>query len=77
MTRFLDTEIALAIKPTPQNKCQNVDTKSRLNGRDLQYSRENIKYKSIPFTGLNMKYITISLNEEAVSQTETIGASIG
>ena len=37
MTGFLDTEIAPAIKPTPQNKGQNVDTKSRLNGRDLQY----------------------------------------
>jgi len=39
MTGFLDTEIALAIKPTPQNKGQNVDTKYWLNGRDLQYPR--------------------------------------
>jgi len=30
MTGFLDTEIAPAIKPTPQNKDQNVDTKSPL-----------------------------------------------
>jgi len=30
MTGFLDTEIALAIKPTSQNKGQNVDTKYRL-----------------------------------------------
>ena len=37
MTGFLDTEIAPAIKPTSQNKGQNVDTKSRLNGRDLRY----------------------------------------
>ena len=37
MTGFLDTEIAPAIKPTPQNKGQNVDTKFRLNGRDLRY----------------------------------------
>ena len=36
MTGFLDTEIAPAIKPTPQNKGQNVDTKFRLNGRDLR-----------------------------------------
>ena len=37
MTGFLDTEIA-PNKPTPQNKGQNVDTKSRLNGRDLRYA---------------------------------------
>ena len=37
MTEFLDTEIALAIKPTPQNKGHNVDTKSQLNGWDLEY----------------------------------------
>ena len=30
MTGFLDTEIAPAIKPNPQNKGQNVDTKSWL-----------------------------------------------
>jgi len=35
MTGFLDTDIALAIKPTPQNKGQNIDTKYRLNGWDL------------------------------------------
>jgi len=37
VTGFLDTEIAPAIKLTTQNKGQNVDTKSRLNGRDLRY----------------------------------------
>jgi len=37
MTGFLDTELALAIKPTPKNKGQNVDTKYLLNVRDLQY----------------------------------------
>ena len=37
MTGFLDTEIAPAIKPTPQNKGQHVDTKSQLNGWDLLY----------------------------------------
>ena len=36
MTGFLNTEIAPAIKLTPQNKGQNVDTKSRLNGWDLR-----------------------------------------
>ena len=30
-------EIAPAIKPTLQNKGQNVDTKSRLDDRDLWY----------------------------------------
>ena len=37
MTGFLDTEIAPAVKLTPQNKGQNVDT-NLLNGRDLWYS---------------------------------------
>jgi len=37
MTGFLDTEIAPAIKPTPQNKGKKFDTKSRLTSRDLQY----------------------------------------
>jgi len=36
MTGFLDTEIALAIKPTPQNKGKYVDLKYRLNGGDLR-----------------------------------------
>jgi len=48
MTGFLDTEIVLAIKPTPQNKGQNVETKYWLNGRDLRqlfYKLENIIIK--------------------------------
>ena len=36
MTGFLDSEIAPAIKPTPKNKGQNIDTKYRLNGQDLR-----------------------------------------
>ena len=32
MTGFLNTKIAAAIKPTPENRGQNVDTKYRLNG---------------------------------------------
>ena len=38
ITGFLDTEITPAIKPTPQNKVQNVDTKSQLNGHGLWYN---------------------------------------
>jgi len=34
MTGFVDIKIAPAIKPAPKNEGQNVDTKSRLNGRD-------------------------------------------
>ena len=47
---FLDTEIAPAIKPTPQNKGQNVDTKSRLNGCDLWYDRIYFETYLSPFT---------------------------
>ena len=36
LIRFLDTEIAPAIKPTPQNKGQNVDTKYQLNSEEMQ-----------------------------------------
>ena len=43
MTGFLDTEMAPAIKLTPQNKGQNVDTESRLNGWDLRYVTEKDK----------------------------------
>jgi len=54
MNGFLDTETAPAIKPTPQNKGQNVDTKYRLNGRDLRYLTEfstyNMPYQRPIFT---------------------------
>ena len=44
MTRFLDTEIAPAIKLTPQNTGQNVATKYQLNGRELWYMQvDNIQ----------------------------------
>ena len=45
---IFDTEIALAIKPTPKNKGQNVNTKYQLNGRDLRYiskkHKENVNF---------------------------------
>ena len=44
MTGFLDTEIAPAIKLTPKNKGQNVDTQNRLNGQDLRYSVSHDQY---------------------------------
>jgi len=37
ISEFLDTELAQAIKPTPQNKGNNTDSKYQPNGRDLRY----------------------------------------
>jgi len=36
VTGFLDTEIKPAIKPNPNNKGKNVDTKYQVNGWDLR-----------------------------------------
>ena len=40
-------ETAPAIKQTPQNKGQNVDTKSRLNGWDLWYLWQQCKERNL------------------------------
>jgi len=37
ITEFLDTEITPAIKPTSKNKGNTINSKYRLNGRDLRY----------------------------------------
>jgi len=63
MTGFVDIEIAPAIKPTPQNKGQNDDPKSRLNGRDLRYMELT-------------KLITISLDSSPYSD-DTQSLNIG
>jgi len=40
ITEFLDNEIAPAIKPTPENKGNNIDSNYRLNGRAIQPTYE-------------------------------------